>query len=295
MRPDVGVVRKPVWTSSSFLLYAGGLTVLGSAIGALSFLSGEYGQGAYAAWTLLPLCVLYAVSFDFRRRGQWIAAGIFAVAGLAMWAAFVGALETWWGWLPTNAQSAFGGWHWGALLLAALVFAGSLFDLRLFRFPLLVVFTAVSAWYAVTDLLSSGGSWSAVLTLLIGLVYLAIGRSLDRGLRRPYGFWLHLVAGLLVGGALLYWWHSSEADWALVATTGVVFVCVAAATHRSTWAVLGVAGFAAAATHWANEWASTGFNVLAPNRNWVPPLVFGVVGFFFVALGLLVERRRQPA
>jgi hypothetical protein len=36
-------VPKPTCTSASFLLYAGGLTVLGSAIGALSFLSGEYG------------------------------------------------------------------------------------------------------------------------------------------------------------------------------------------------------------------------------------------------------------
>jgi hypothetical protein len=37
---------KPVWTTSSFLVYAGGLTVLFAAIGALSYLSGQFGAAA---------------------------------------------------------------------------------------------------------------------------------------------------------------------------------------------------------------------------------------------------------
>ena len=64
-----------------FLLYTGGLTVLGAAVAALAYLSGQYGKGAFVAWTLLPLVVLYAVAFSFRKRGEWIAAGIFTVAG----------------------------------------------------------------------------------------------------------------------------------------------------------------------------------------------------------------------
>ena len=75
-------VRKPTWTSSSFLLYVGGFTVLSASFAALAYLSSQYGKGAYAGWTLLPLVVLYAVSFMFRGRGEWIAAGIFAFAGL---------------------------------------------------------------------------------------------------------------------------------------------------------------------------------------------------------------------
>ena len=43
MAPVMDAVPKPTWTSASFLLYAGGLTVLGSALGALAFLSSEYG------------------------------------------------------------------------------------------------------------------------------------------------------------------------------------------------------------------------------------------------------------
>ena len=40
-------VRKPVWTTSSFLIYLGGLTVLGAAIAALSYLANNYGDFGY--------------------------------------------------------------------------------------------------------------------------------------------------------------------------------------------------------------------------------------------------------
>lgn len=268
--------------------------MLSSALGALTYLSGQYGTGAYAAWSLLPLVVLYAVSFVFLHRGEWIAAGIFAVAGLAMWASFVGAVESWWGWLPRSSSSAFTGWHWGALLLAALIFAGAIVDLRIFRFPLLVLFVTVTPWYFVTDLLSGGGSWSATLTLLIGIVYLFIGIALDRGPRRPYGFWVQLTSGLLIGGALLFWWHSSDVDYALLAATGLAYVGVAKRTDRSSWAVLGIAGFLTAFGHYSDKWSHQSItSVLSPSRDWVPPLVFGMVGFFIVLLGLALERGRR--
>lgn len=268
--------------------------MLSASFAALGYLSGQYGKGAYAGWTLLPLVVLYAVSFMFRRRGEWIAAGIFAFAGLAMWAAFIAAVESWWGWLPKNTSSVFGGWHWGTLLLVALVFAAALVDLRIYRFPLLVLFVTFTAWYFVTDLLSGGGSWSAVLTLLIGLVFLLIGSAIDRGRRRPYGFWVHVTAGLLVGGSLLYWWHSGDTDWALVAATGVVFIGIAKSTGRSSWAVFGTGGFLAAFGHFSAEWAHQGLgSFLTPTRDWVPPLVFGIVGFFLVLLGLALEHGRR--
>jgi hypothetical protein len=288
-------IRKPIWTSSSFVVYAGGLTVLGATLGGLSYLSGRYGGGAFVAWALLPLAVLYAVAHTFRARSEWLPAGVFIVVDMVVWIVFLAAVERWWGWLPKNLDSPFRGWHWAVWLLVLVVIATAYVDLHTFRFPLLVVFPALLWYYLVVDVLSGGGSWSAVLTLLFGLGYLALGTGIDRGRRRPCGFWIHLVAGLLVGGALLYWWHSSDLDWALVAATGVVFVAIAGSTGRSSWAVLGLGGFLAAASHWSSEWANRGFSVVEPTRDWVPPVVFGVVGFFFVALGLALERRRSPA
>ena len=66
---------KPIWTSSTFLVYAGGLTVLGGAIGALGYLSGQYpGHGQGTAWTLLILVILYAIAILLLVAGRPIAA-----------------------------------------------------------------------------------------------------------------------------------------------------------------------------------------------------------------------------
>lgn len=296
-------VRKPTWSTSSFVLYVGGVTVLGASAGALAFLSSSYGDAAFVAWTLLPLVMLYAIAHDFRRRGEWLAAGLFIVVDMVVWIVFLGALEAWFGWLPDPDKPPFDGWHWGLWLLLVVVIVTAFVDLSQFHFPLLVVFPTVLGWFLIVDVLSGGGGWAAVLTLFIGLVYVAIGAGLDGGPRRPYGFWVHAVAGALIGGALLYWWHSSTLDWALVAATGIVYVAMARATRRSSWAVLGVAGFLAATSYFGAKWSNmAAFPILEPQgagepvREWVPPLVFGIVGLFLVLLGLSArDRTEEPA
>jgi hypothetical protein len=293
------VVAKPRWTTSSYLLYAGGLIVLVAALGALGYLSSRYGAAAYAGWAALILVVFTGIGLAFKREGRWIAAGIFGFGSLIAWAAFVAALYAWFGWLHSvSPSSPFAGFSVARLSFELLVLAAVFDDMRRFRFPLMASVGVFVAWFFVTDLISGGGNWSAVVTLFIGLVYLFAGMSVDRGPRSPYGFWWHLWAGFLIGGALLYWWHSSEADWALLATASVVFILLSGITWRSSWAVLGVIGFLAAATHWTIEWVATGIFNLTTDRNWVPLVVFAVVGFFFVLLGLYLDwrrRRREPA
>src|SRR5512141_732345 len=90
---------KPVWKSSSFLVYTGGLPVLFAAIGALGYLAASYGDAAFAGWALLILVVLYGIAHAFKRRDRWVAAGIFAFASVIAWAFFIGALWVWFGWL----------------------------------------------------------------------------------------------------------------------------------------------------------------------------------------------------
>ncbi|MEX0673970.1 MAG: hypothetical protein WD067_04300 [Gaiellaceae bacterium] len=294
-------VRKPIWSTSSFVLYAGGLTVLGASVGAIRYLSSGYGDAGLVAWILLPLVVLFLIAHAFRGRGEWIPAGLFIVADLVVWIAFLAALLEWWGWFPDDDEgSPFAGWHWALWLILVVAIATAFVDLRQFRFPLLVVFPTVLTWFLVVDVLSGGGDWAAVLTLVIGLVYLAIGTQFDAGPQRPYGFWVHVVSGLLIGGALLQWWNSSDADWALVAVTGLVYVGIARATGRSSWAVLGIGGFLAATVRFVIEWTDlSGFPFFTGEegiRGWVPPLVFGIVGLFFVLLGLWARgRQEEPA
>ena len=287
---------KPRWTTSSYLLYAGGLTVLAAALGALAYLSSQYGDAAYAGWAALVLAVLYGIAHAFRRQRRWIAAGIFAFASVIAWAAFVGALWAWFGWLHggVSSSSPFAGFSVARLSLELLVLAAALDDLRRFRFPFIAAISVFVGWIFVTDLVSGGGNWSATVTLIVGLVYFAAGAASDK----PSGFWLHFAAGVLIGGSFLYWLHSGDTDWSLISVASLVYVLIGDRMHRASWAVFGTFGFFAAATHFSAEWAhgtlSLSPNIVSTFRGWVPSLVFAFVGFLLVALGLH-SRRRHPA
>jgi len=288
-------MRKPRWSTASYLLYAGGLTVLFAALGALAYLATPYGDAAYAGWAALILVVLSAIAHALKRQGRWTAAGVFAFASVIAWAAFVGALWTWFGWLNgSSANSGFAGFSVARLSLELLVLVAALDDLRRFRFPFIAAISVFVGWLFVTDLISGGGNWSAVVTLFVGLAYFAAGSVSDK----PSAFWLHFGAGALIGGSLLYWWHSGDTSWSLISVASLVYCLIADRTRRASWAVFATIGFFAAATHFSAEWASGTLSfspsVVSTFRGWVPSLVFAFVGFLLVALGLY-SLRRHPA
>jgi hypothetical protein len=288
-------VAKPRWTTASYLVYAGGLTVLLAALGALAYLSTQYGAAAYAGWAALVLVVLYGIAHALKRRDRWIAAGIFAFASVIAWAAFVGALWSWFGWLDNSSSgSPFAGFSVARLSLELLVLLAVFDDMRRFRFPFIASVGVFVGWLFVTDLISGGGNWSAVVTLVVGLVYLVVGSASDK----PSSFWFHLAAGALIGGTFLYWGHSGDTSWALIAFAGVVYILIGDRTHRSSWAVFGTLGLFAAAAHFTAEWSSGTLSlspgILSTFRGWVPSLVYAFVGFLLVGLGLHA-RRRNPA
>jgi hypothetical protein len=287
-------VRKPVWKTSSFLVYAGGLTVLGAAIAAIAYLSGHYGKGALTAWALLILVVLSAIAESLKRRRRWTAAGIFAFASVVAWAVFVGAAWSWFGWL-NHWNSAFGGWSVAHLSLELLILAAAWSDRRRWEFPFITLISATVGWFFVTDFVSNGGGWSYVVTLLVGLAYLMAG-SVSR---KPSAFWLHLVGGVLIGATLLHWWHASDTDWALISAVSLVYVAIAYMTKRSSWAVLATIGFLGATIHYLVSTAGStsiggaGFNVSVPSiSGWSPSVAFACLGFWLVLLGLAGRRRR---
>ena len=281
---------KPRWTSGSYLLYLGAFTILSASAAAYAYLSSQYGDGAFVGWTLLMLAVLLAIAGSLRRGGPWIAAGLFAYLSVSAFGTFVGALFTWWGWGGESGNgSPFHGWHWVAWLLIVIVLAASYAALRAYRFPLLVLTIALFTWFLVTDIVSGGGSWSAVVTLFIGVAYFFVALAVNR----VYGFCVHVVSGVLVGGALIFWWHSSTADWWLVVLSSVLFIAIGVVVARSSWTVIGSLGMLAAAVHFSIDWASGGRFGL-PTRGWVPIVVGAGLGFVFVLLGLWGSRRPLP-
>jgi hypothetical protein len=303
----VQAVAKPQWTSASYLVYAGAFVVLGAATASVSYLSTQYGAGGLAAWALLIFAVLLTVAGGLRRQGHALAAGVFAFLAVDAFGILVGSLWSWWGWLDTSSgtsvtigssvvdtssasSSPFSGFDVGLLSLELLIFLAAVAAVRAFRHPLPIWTATGLAWLFVTDVISNGGNWTAVVTLFIGLVYLAIGRSLDGGPRDAYGFWFHLSAGELIGGTLLYWWHAGDFRWSLICVGALVYIALARRTRRSSWAVLGSLGLVAAATHFSVEWSRTSVGFFGDGgevgRPWAPMVVFAVLGFLLVALGL---------
>ena len=117
-----------------------------------------------------------------------------------------------------------------------------------------------------------------------------------------YAFWLHVAAGLTIGGALLWFWHMSDWDWIFVTVAGLVFVWFGGVVGRSSWVVLGAFGLFLSATHWIEDWF--GFpNPIAffyggddggsSERPWARALSYAVLGAIYMLLGFVLERRRR--
>jgi hypothetical protein len=304
---------KPVWKTSSFLVYTGGLTVLGAGAAALFYLNVHYGEGALTGWALLVLVVLWVLADVLRRRDRWVAAGIFAFTAVIAWGAFVGLAWWWFGWLH-NWDRAFGGWSVAHLSLELLILLAAFSDRRRWRFPFITLISATVGWFFITDFVSNGGEWSWVVSFLVGLAYLAFASFS----REPSAFWVHLVAGVLVGATLLHWLHSGDVEWAFLGVFAALFIAIGARLRRSSWAVFGAFGLFIIATHYSLVWTepsgftsygptgSSGLQYLDPTpllifgsgfvRNpWAPIVTFAVLGFLLVAFGLITRRPKPLA
>jgi hypothetical protein len=207
----------------------------------------------------------------------------------------ISALLNWFGWGAPSTSSNFQGFHVAKLLLELLWLLAAVVAIRTFQFPLLAAQALLAGWILVTDVLSNGGAWSAVVTLFVGLCYLSVALVVDAGPGRPYGFWLHAGAGVLIGGSLLYFWHGGNVEWTLIAIASLVYVFFSQVVGRSSWAVLGVVGLFFASVHFILEWTHVQFLIFnggsGSARAWVAPLVLTCLGFLLVALGLTLGRR----
>jgi hypothetical protein len=285
----------PRWSSQTFLVYTGALTVLGAAATWLRYLTSKTGGFGDVVWALLLVLVLKAAAFGFLRRGHRIAAGVFA---FGMVAAYAGLIATIWKWFGWNAfPRSFDGFHLAFYVLAIVWITAALITLAVFRFPLILTQALLAGYLLFTDFISGGGTWSAIVTVFVGLVYLSFAFAVDAGNARPYGFWIHVASGLLIGGSLLWFWHGGWFEWLLVVVFSILFMLFGGSVGRSSWTVLGAFGLLIASVHYVLEWTHVqlyffGDDGSSTYRPWVSPLVFTATGALLIALGFREARRR---
>ena len=305
----MNAVRVP-WSSASFLVYLGGLTIFFAIVGLLSIASDEHSSGGLVFWALLVWAISSGLAFLSKWTGHVVTAGLFALSGVASFVVLLGALLDWFGWLP-DTDSAFSGFRVWFLVLELAAVVSSAVALRIFRFPPFVFGVAATTWFFVTDLISGGGDWSAIVTIAYGLVLLTIAVSVDAGGSRVNGFWLHVASGLAIGGGLLWFFHDGDFDWILIGIAALLYIALGDRLTRSSWVVLAAWGLLQVATHFAEKWADVSFLGFFPAGLilfpflWLSGLGFSEEGqnehqwagaFSYAVLGLLfIARRRREA
>jgi hypothetical protein len=307
----VNVVRVP-WSSASFLAYLGGLTVLFATVTLLTFEADSHGSAGLVLWAFLIFAALYLAAFTARARGHFVTAGLLATSTVVALIVFLGSILEWFGWLPDTDSGLFEGFRFWLLVLELATVVASAVALQIFKFPLLVLLLAGSIWFFVTDLISGGGDWTAIVTIAIGLAFLIAAIAVDDGPSRPYGFWLHVAAGLTIGGGLVWFFHDSTFDWIVIAVLGFGYLAFGARLARSSWVVLGAWGILQTTAYFADKWSDVGefffpLFYLFPfiisfgdetgdhAHNWLGPLIFAFTGAVFMGLGILFARRSRPA
>jgi hypothetical protein len=286
---------KPIWNSSTFLVYTGGLTVLfGGAIGAIAYLTTQYqGKGSIAAWTLLILVILYAIANVLRLGDRPLAAGIFAFSSVIIWGVLVAVVFSWMHFTRGSFSKSANQWSWSRLIFELLILVVASANLRIFRFPFIKAIIAVVSWVFVIDLINAGRNFTLALTLIVGLAYFLAGAAMNR----PSAYWLHFVGGLLVSVPILVWCHTSTFDFAFIAFMALLYVAVGHATRRSIWTFYGTIGFFIVTVHFlvgspSGIAQNAAFGQPPDISAWSFPLGFGLLGFWLVFLGLLGRRRR---
>jgi hypothetical protein len=304
----VNAVRVP-WSGASFLAYLGGFVVLFAILTLLGEQGAEHGSGRLTFLALLLFALLAAASGAAARTGHRVSAGLLALSTVAASVIFAGALLSWIGWLA-HFGAPLAGFHVSFLALELVAIAAASVAWGALRFPPLVFVGAIASWYFTADLLSNGGDWTATVTIVFGLILLMAAVAAD-----PVpAFWLHLAAGLTLGGAILWFFHDADStfDWIVIAAAGLAFIRFGAGLARSTWVVLGAFGVLQSAFYFSDratgvdEFSFPGFP-FAPFvglysegeqddlHAWAGPLVIGVTGLVFMAIAVLLASRRRGA
>lgn len=295
---------KPVWTSSNFLQYSGMLIVVVAVAWLLSFLQDVHGTGGLVGWAALFAAVALGLALAFEQRAGPLLAGLLAVVAVIAFAAFAGAIFDALGLVDDQDGGPLSeGFDFWLIVLELIVLLAALAALRRFRFPLLALVATLAVWVVLVDILGEifggGDDAHAVAALIVGLALGAAGRSMDAGAPSPSAFWVHLVAGLSVGGAVIWFLHSEDWHWALVALVALVYVGAARVLLRSSYAVLGAIGLTAVASYFIEKWFSltslVPFFETPPEDvdEWGRPVVYLALGIVLVVLGLLVDWRRK--
>jgi hypothetical protein len=286
---------RPRWSSANALVYIGGFVILFATAALLGILADDHGEWALVGYSALACALALGFALWLEAQGRSVAAGVLATLAVLFFGAVIGSLASVLGLLDAEIDN----YQPASLLLEASIIGAAVVALRRFRAPLLVLPLAATLWVLVADL-GSLVSWDEageVLSIAAGIALIVAALAVDGAGREPYGFWLHVVGGLAVGGGVLAL-VDGDVAWVFVGLLSLAYVAAAYLLGRSSYAVLGAIGILATTTYFTLD----GFSFLGaflpfgsgPVEEgldpWQVALTFVVAGLVIVVLGLVEDR-----
>ena len=292
---------RPAWSGSSFLVYTGAFTVLVSLVVLLATLGDMHGSTALVGWSALVLAILVALTVAASRDGRPVVAGLCAFVAVAVGAVVGASLADAIG-IADDVALFDSDLELAPLLVEVVVLVAALSAARKLRFPLLLLAATIAKTVLVLDTVAGligTGTWLAWAALLLGLSELAAAATLRSDDRRPWAFWKHAAAAVLIGAAAIRLLDGSDFGWVLIALVALAYLAVARSSGRSVWAVVGALGLLLVTSHFVDQTdALLGLVPLLPFEPdggglelWQTALVYAGLGVAYVLLGRLL---RQP-
>jgi hypothetical protein len=279
----------------------GAFVVLASLSVLFGTLGDLHGSGGLALWSVLFLAILLALTVAARRDSRPVVAGLSGFVALFALAVLVGSLLDVLG-LADDVAPFDRDFELAPLVVELVVLFAALYAARELRFPLLLAAAVGAKAVLVLDTVAGvfgTGNWIVWAALLLGFVELALASTLDDdGERRPWAFWKHVAAALLIGGAALSLLDGGDFGWVVIGFVSLGFLAVARSTGRSVWAVVGAIGLFLVTTHFVDESQAVFDLVPVPFETdgdglelWQTALVYTGLGVVYVLLGQLLRQR----
>jgi hypothetical protein len=278
--------------------YFGGFIVIGAMTLFMTF-----GWELFGIGFLTITALIYMLAFGYAGLWMWnrgaitrIPGGILTTVAVFTAPLFVFGLEQWthfWASGPPGAYSAYyqivhGSWV--PMELATIVLG--LVALRFVRFPLITLPIAFSLWFLSMDSATffyHKTEWGALATiqiqtvsLIFGIVMLAIALAVDRRTKEDFAFWLYLYGGLTFFAGLTMLWNGTiQWHMAIYALISLVVFAFSVAIVRRALTVFSILSLAWYIGYLAWD--------IFPNAL-IFPFVLTFIGLVIIALGLLFAK-----
>lgn len=287
---------RPVWSTSSALVYIGGFVSLLATFGLIAIAHDDGGEWALVAAAFVAGAVSFAAAEGLARAERMIAAGVAAFLAVMFAGVTVGAVLDALGALEASIDD----YQPASLLVEATFVAAGIAAVRRYRSPLPMLVVALAVWVAIADV-GSLASWDGageLLSVAAGALLAVAGVLLDRAGRPTYAFWLHALGGVAAGGGIVA--LADDSAWPLIALIALAYVALAFLFERSSYAVLGAIGLLLATTMFAVDPGALlgGFIPFGEPAEgdaldgWQIALSYLVTGLVLAAIGVFGRLRR---